>query len=241
MPLYRLNRKDRYQLIDTIRGVAFVFMVIYHVCYFSMLYGYLDLNFDRSLFWKGLQKSIAGTFFLLVGINLYLANTPLVRPKKYLYRLARLILFAGVVTAASLFLNPKAVVTFGILHSIAVCSVLGLPFIRLKYSNVFIGLSVITLSISYSHPVFNHSILYWTGLGTYSRMSFDFQPLFPWLGVVVTGITLGHYFPGLRVASWHSDSFLARLMTLIGQNSLILYMLHVPIIIGTLETIRFIR
>ncbi len=225
--LDRSIRQHRYQLIDTARGIAFVAMAIYHACVFLRLYGYLDINIQHSLFWKGFQKSIAGTFFFLVGVSLYLANTPAIRPRKYIYRLAKLIVFAGVVTAASLFLNPNAIVTFGILHSIAVCSVLGLFFLGFNYVNVLIGIAIITIGIWYSHPIFNNPALYWTGLGTYRILSFDFQPLFPWFGVVVLGITAGRYFEVLRVSSWHSNSFTAKFLTLIGQHSLFLY-IHGP-------------
>ena len=241
MPILdRSIRQHRYQLIDTARGIAFVAMVIYHVCVFSRSYGYLDISIQHSLSWKGFQKLIAGTFFFLVGVNLYLANTPAIRPRKYIYRLAKLIILAGVVTVASVFFNPKAIVTFGILHSIAVCSVLGLLFLRFNYVNILTGVAIITIGIWYSHPIFDNPALYWTGLGTCRILSFDFQPLFPWFGVVVPGITAGRYFKELRVSSWHSNSFAAKFLTLIGQHSLILYMAHVPIIIGTLEIIKFI-
>lgn len=241
MPIVdRLIRQHRYQLIDIARGIAFVAMVIYHVCVFSRLYGYLDINIQHGLFWKGFQKSIAGSFFLLVGVSLYLANTPAIRARKYIYRLAKLIVFAGVVTVASVFLNPNAIVYFGILHSIAVCSVVGLLFLRFNYVNVLIGIAIITTGIWYSHPIFNNPALYWTGLGTYRILSFDFQPLFPWFGVVILGITAGRYLVGIRVSSWHSNSFTAKPLTLIGQHSLFLYMAHVPIIIATLEIMKFL-
>jgi len=241
MPILdRYIRQHRYQLIDIARGIAFVAMVIYHTCVFSRLYGYLDIGIQHGLSWKGFQKSIAGSFFFLVGVSLYLANTPAIRARKYVYRLAKLVLFAGVVTAASVFLSPNAIVSFGVLHSIAACSVLGLLFLRFRYVNLLVGIAIITIGIWYSHPIFNNPALYWTGLGTYRILSFDFQPLFPWFGVVLLGITAGRHFESLRVSSWHSNSFAAKFLTLIGQHSLILYMAHVPIIMGTLEIMKFL-
>ena len=39
----------RYQSIDVMKGVAVVFMLIFHIFYFPNVYGYKEFNYDTKL------------------------------------------------------------------------------------------------------------------------------------------------------------------------------------------------
>ena len=59
-------------------------------------------------------------------------------------------------------------------------------------------------------------------------------PLFPWLGVVLAGIALGH---ALAARDFRPVAFLARTPTALrwmGRHSLAIYMVHQPLLIGAL-------
>src|SRR5207253_848525 len=115
----------------------------------------------------------------------------------------------------------QRVVTFGILDAIALSSLLALPALRLGAWNVLLGTVLVVLGVTVSLP--GHPLLDWTGLGGVPPPTFDFQPLLPWLGVVLWGTVLGGALRGpvgRPVLAWHSDSKVARGLAFLGRHSL---------------------
>jgi len=99
----------RAQAIDVARGTALVAMIAYHACWFAADAELVPLDL-QALGWHLFQRSIAASFFLLVGVSLALA-----RPSaaKAAGRIARIAACALLVTATSFVLDPQRVVTFG--------------------------------------------------------------------------------------------------------------------------------
>jgi uncharacterized membrane protein len=216
----------RAQAIDVARGVALVAMIVYHACWFATDAELVTVDI-YALRWHVFQRSIAASFFLLVGVSLALARPT---PAKAAARIARIAACALVVTATSAVLDPQRVVTFGILHNIAISSLLALPALPLGAWNVLLGAVLVVLGTVVSLP--GHPLLEWTGLGGRPAPTFDFQPLLPWLGVVLWGTVLGGALVGKPVLAWHSDSIGARALAFLGRHSLLVYMAHVPVLLG---------
>jgi uncharacterized membrane protein len=228
----------RYPLVDITRGIAFVAMVVYHTSWFADDYGLVDFDMHGNLAWVVFQKSIAGTFFFLVGSSLYLAHRDGVKAKPMAWRMGKLALCAAVITATSIVMNPGRIVTFGILHCIVATSVVGLVFLRVGKLNIGIGALLIAIGIGVRSTVFDTPALYWIGLGTEWIPTFDFQPFLPWFGVVILGISAGQFaWPHTRDIS--GDTALATALTGLGRWALWLYMAHVPAIIATMELLRW--
>jgi uncharacterized membrane protein len=226
----------RAQAIDVARGGALVAMIVYHACWFATDAGLVALDLQAPG-WHLCQRSIAASFFLLVGVSLALARPT---PVKAAARIARIAACALLVTAASVVLDPQRVVTFGILHNIAVSSLVALPALRLGAWNVLVGTVLVALGAFVSLP--DHPLLDWTGLGGEPAPTFDFQPLLPWLGVVLWGAAIGTVLRRREAAlAWHSDSVPARALALLGRHSLLVYMAHVPILVGTTSILAGIR
>ena len=129
-------------------------------------------------------------------------------------------------------------VFFGILHFIAFASVAGLVFVRWPFVSLIAGIGMIGLDLVYQHPVFNQAWLQWVGLMTHKPVTEDYVPVIPWFGVVLLGIFIGHQLlriPALQgIRSWQSNIPLARGLALAGRHSLLIYMLHQPIMFGGL-------
>ena len=229
----------RYQSVDIARGLAFVAMAVYHGTWFAADRGLLDLKINAVLGWWVFQKCIAGSFFFLVGTSLLLANRQAIRPRRQLVRLARLLACAAAITIASAVLRPSWIVLFGILHCIAACSVVGLAFLRLGRLNALLGVAGIALGVLVQGEVFDHPLLYWLGLGTERVSSFDFQPFFPWFGVVLLGISAGRELLP-RLEGQPSGAWWARVLAWMGQKSLWLYMAHVPVLVVLVEVIAYL-
>lgn len=213
-------------------------MFIYHFCYDLDYYGFLNQDFDHDLFWIRFRIIIVTLFLFLVGVSLRLATFHHLNPRRYLRRLGLLILYAGLVSIATWQMFPHAAVFFGILHFIAVASILGLLFVRLGSLNLVLGGAIIFIGLVIEHPFFNQPAWQWIGMMTYLPQTVDYVPLLPWFGVVLIGIYLGQLLMQLPAATalqhWQSNHLASQGLRLAGQHSLHIYMLHQPVFMGIL-------
>lgn len=216
--------------MDAVRGVAISAMVVYHFAWFATEAGVMDISI-QSLPWHLFQRSIASTFFFLVGVSLALAATPSLRRDRAIRRLVRVALCAGIVTVTSWVLDPARLVVFGILHSILVASILGLPLARRPVPAAVLGVAVLAIDALVSSPSMDPKAVAWLGLGTQPPATFDHQPLVPWLGVVLLGIGGGHVLRNQTALHGPLQAPPLRWLARAGRWSLELYMVHVPVLI----------
>ena len=223
------------------RGFAILLMFIYHFSYDLNYYGFIQQNFYHEPFWIHFRSLIVTLFLGIMGISLYLSSYRGLNKKRFRNRLFLLIFYSFLVSLSSWVMYPKAMVFFGILHFIAIASVLGLVFIRFGLFNVFIGLSLIILSQTTSHPFFDQPYFQWIGLMTKLPITVDYVPLLPWFGCVLIGIYLGQVFSQLPKNSflvhWQNNNAMSRVLALAGRHSLHIYMLHQPLFLGILYII----
>src|SRR5262245_24470373 len=111
---------DRVQRVDVARGIALAPMISYHACWFAADRGLVALAL-QSFGWRLYQRSIASTFFLLVGVSLVLARGG--GADRVARRVIKIAAAALLVTGTSIVLDPRRVVVFGVLHNIALSSV----------------------------------------------------------------------------------------------------------------------
>jgi len=229
----------RYPVIDMLRGIAILMMFVFHFSFDLKYFGMLDVDFTTHPFWLNFRRLIVSFFLLLVGISLYLATRNGLNARRYLKRLGLLITYAGLVTIGSYLMFPNSFIYFGILHFIAVASVLGLLFTRFYTLNLVLGTGLILLDIFYSDVMFNSMALNWIGLMTHLPFTEDYVPLIPWFGVVLIGMFTGRMlFGDNQPPAWMSwqgkQNQVAKLLAFAGRHSLNIYILHQPVLIGVL-------
>lgn len=214
-------------------------MVAYHAAWFATEAGLVELPIRRDLRWIAFQKSIAGAFFGLVGVSLALSAP--VQRGPFLTRLGTVLACAGVVTITSAVLDPSRIVTFGILHAIAACSVAAVPLLRLSSALLLpLGVTLVALGVGIRLDALSHPALHWTGLSPFTRSTFDHQPFLPWFGVVVVGLVLGRQLKAIPSNGPPVQGSLARFIRLLGRHSLLLYMAHVPFLIGIVALLKWL-
>lgn len=226
----------RIPAIDVARGVALIAMAIYHFTWDLDFFGFTEPGLTTVGGWKFFARSIASSFLFLVGISLYLAHRDGIHWPSFWGRWAMVAGAALLVTLATYAATPQAFVYFGILHQIALASLLGLAFLRLPAPLILIvAAGTIALPFFYASDLFNHPSLWWVGLSTARARSSDYVPLFPWFGAVLIGIAAAKLadafglFARLRtlgLARW------GRPLDFLGRHSLAFYLIHQPVLIG---------
>lgn len=225
--------------IDGLRGVALCLMIVYHFSFDLNWFRYIQTDFDHDPFWLGFRGVIVSAFMLLVGVSLLLARRAGVTPRHFWRRIALIAFCAILVSAASYVTFPQTFVTFGILHCIAIASVLAWPATRFPLAALAAGAAIVVVGNIVALPLFDTPWLQWLGLMTHKPATEDYVPLLPWLGVVMIGIALGY---GLSLRQFRPLRPLSRVaprwLRWLGRHSLLVYMVHQPLLIGLLRVLR---
>jgi len=229
----------RIPAVDVARGVALLAMFVYHFTWDLGFFGFITLQAGVDPAWRLFAKLIAGSFLVLVGVSLVLATRGGVRPRPFLIRLAMVSAAALAVTVATLYTTPQSFVFFGILHSIAVSSVLALPMLRAPlWWIAMMALLVAGAPLAFSSPTFDSPGLWWLGLAPKPPLTNDYVPILPWFAAVLAGILLARLAiaAGLdrRLAAW-TPGRVGSVLAWGGRHSLAVYLIHQPVFFGLLS------
>lgn len=230
------EKGGRIWAIDGLRGVALIAMATYHFSWDLELFGYLEPGTVGTGAFKMYARLIAGSFLFLAGVSLVLGHYPVVRARSFAIRFAKIAGAALAITGVTWFIFPDSFIFFGILHSIAAASLIGLIFLRLPAL-----LTLAAAAVAFAAPlylrseVFDTPALLWVGLSETLPRSNDYVPLLPWLAAFLAGIAVARlalrfgWFDKLRTdgsARWKA------LLTTAGRHSLIIYLLHQPLLLA---------
>jgi uncharacterized membrane protein len=225
----------RLPILDLARGLALAAMAVYHFSWDLEFFGFADLGVAEHPLWITFARAIAASFLALVGTGLVLAHGKGVKLRPLLRRLALIAAAAAAITAASYIADPDGMIWFGILHCIAVSSVVGLAFLRWPVIVVILaGMACVAAPHFAASPLFNGLGWVWLGLGTEVIPSNDYNPLFPWFGYVLFGIAAARIVPPERWPRWQPHGAIGRVLCLAGRHSLIVYLVHQPLLMGIL-------
>ncbi len=216
-------------------------MVGYHFCYDLTYFGYTQFDFFNDPFWLNARTLILSSFLLVAGISLTLATRNGVHLRSYFKRLAVIVGCATLISVSSYFMFGPRWIFFGVLHFIAAASVLGLAFVQRPRLALAAGIGLIALDRMFSHHIFDQPALQWLGLMTFKPPTEDYVPLTPWFGVMLIGIFLAHALCRESLPARTnklSATPPARLLAFAGRHSLVIYMLHQPILIGLLRVVK---
>jgi uncharacterized membrane protein len=225
---------NRIEGIDTLRGLAIVAMIVYHFVFDLRFFGIVRADFENDAFWLGYRALVLSTFLLLVGTSLVLARQFNVPTARFARRVAVIALCALAATIGSYAIFPERFIYFGILHCIAVASVLARPLAGRPALAVALGVAAIVAGLAVSHPFFDTRATSWLGFNTVKPATEDFVPLFPWIGVVLLGIGAGHELLRREFAPIAPLARAPQALRWLGRHSLAVYMVHQPLLLGIL-------
>ncbi len=171
----------------------------------------------------------------LVGVSLVLADRAGVAPARFWRRIGVIAACALAVSVASWVVFPRTFIYFGILHGIAVASVLARPLVRRPRTRARHRLrrhrrraSAGRTRRSTPRP------LSWIGFVTVKPATEDYVPLAPWAGFVFLGIALGHWLARDAFRALAPIAAAPGWLRWLGRHSLAVYMVHQPILLGVL-------
>lgn len=231
------RRTPRYPLIDMVRGVAILGVIAFHISWDLRYYEFVLWPIDTNLGWIVFQKSLLGAFVGLAGASLWLGHGDGIRWPAFWRRLGILAGTALLVSIATWLLYPEAFVYFGVLHALALFSLLGLLFLPLPvWALAVIGVAIIGLGAGFQDPLFNARIYSWLGFWTVPPLTNDLVPIFPWFGVSLLGMAAIRLLvpPGPRslLLRVKGQSRVGRALQLCGRWSLAIYLVHQPLVLA---------
>jgi len=218
----------RLVLPDQIRGLAVVLMIFFHLCFDLRLLGFIPQLLEWTWLWWWLPRLIVTLFLFTMGLSLHLAHVPHFRYRPYFKRFIQLSMAAGLVSLGTYLTFKNNWVYFGTLHCIALCSLLAYPFIGRPRTALIVGVLILIIDLGgfYSFP--------WWQL---NHQSMDYIPPLPWLGSTLIGLFCAPLIkPEHRILARPLEGNLRWL----GRHSLVIYLLHQPVMIGVLMSLKWL-
>jgi len=220
-----MRAQKRIATLDLLRSLAIVLMVIFHFIYDLKFFGYYETTIPDEQPWRAFRYLILTLFISCVGAGMVLAHKGQLNTRKFLLRLGQIAAGAAIISVTSLVMFPEQWIHFGVLHFIAVATLLTIPVLNSPQLAAAMGAGVIA---AYNVGWLSH----WWPFQYYANLipaySVDFVPLFPWIGVAWLGVALGHsqWLQSDPLAAIHH----AKTYALPGRHSLIIYLVHQPLL-----------
>lgn len=236
------HARKRLPALDSLRGLALIAMATYHFTWDLEMFGYLEPGTSTEGLLRLYARAIASSFLFLAGFSLVLAHYPALKLGAFAKRLGLILAAALVITAATYVIVPDAFIFFGILHAIALGSVLGLLFLRVPpLLTLCVAAAIIAAPSFLRSSVFDTPLLWFVGLSETLPRSNDYVPLLPWAGALLSGIAVARL-----MADRDSYHWLASLpagpawLRWGGRHSLTVYIIHQPILVALIYLGSFV-
>jgi len=201
------------------------------------MFAFVKLEFYTG-FWWIFPRFIAAGFIFLSGWNL--AGKKAGNPgfRVFAIRAIKLAIIAAAISIATWPVLGKGFVFFGVLHLLAVASILGYPISGKPVLALLIGAASLLLGLYIGQMRFDFFWLAWLGFRPVGLYPADYLPILPWFAFCAFGIA-GHDLglqhktplkakPVLKCPAFASGAlwFLAFL----GKHSLKIYLIHLPVL-----------
>lgn len=248
MSLIKRAAPGRVPLVDEIRGFSIICMVVYHAAYNLVFLFSVDIPIFTSSGMNALRDLFAAIFIFISGS---VCNYS----KSNLKRGALCFCCGMLLTAATYFFMPQQLILFGILHMLGVCMSL-FPLVKKPLYKLgsaagyilFFSLFFITFNLPRGFLGFNNCLsaklpeafysanLFYFGFASPAFCSADYFPLLPWIFVFFAGAYFGRDLKDGKMPPFFYASH-CRPLAAAGRNTLLIYLLHQPLIYGAMSLI----
>ena len=226
---------ERIHWVDSFRGLAIFMMMIFHIFFDLDLLGIYSIDFHTT-FWLVFGHIIRLTFLTLVGVSLYLSYKKREPYKIYVrhqtWRAIKLFLIAMGVTLASYLAFPGDYIRFGVLHFISVGIIAGALLIRKPYTLIALIFISLILGAAFTCIISKTTLLMPLGIVYPGFNSMDYFPVFPWISVIFFGIIFARFLDKHHFLINPEIFPRLKMFEKMGRKSLIIYLVHQPVLFG---------
>lgn len=240
--------------LDFLRGVAIIMMMFMHFSY-DIRYEFGFDTFDyltSGWFWEFVHPVIIVLFVSLSGICCTFSHNNFIRGIK-LFSVA--LAFTGVTFFVTYFMHIDCLIIFNVLHMLSISTLVYalISFIEKKANIkkeqmtlflILVGVYIIILNnrLYYYNDVTSNMLFYPLGISIKGEpMVADYMPLIPWLGVFLVGSGAGRMLYGNKKTLFPNTPKVVHKiispLTFLGRHSLLVYIIHQPIMYGILYLI----
>ena len=239
------TERKRYEYLEVLRGITLISMMGYHAMWDLVYIVGLEIDWYRSAGAYLWQQSICWTFILLSGFCWSFGRQK--------WKRGGIVFAAGlVITGVTCLVMPQQRVVFGVLTLLGSCMLLMIPLEKILRG----GHSVAGLIVSFCAFLLTKNLNQGAlGIGNWRLLelpdswydsgylmtylgftdrhfySTDYFSLFPWMFLFMTGYFLYRLASEKRWLEWPTlNGIKSRPLAFIGRHSLLLYMLHQPVI-----------
>lgn len=226
-------KNNRIFEIDLLRVVAICLMIVFHFVYDLNEFAGVAINYEAPL-WHFIGKISAITFIFVAGISAGFSRNSFKRGFKVLG-------FGMILTIVTYFFDATEFIRFGILHFLGV-AMISFPLLnklRKWQLSILALVSIYIGSLAAKTTVVTHLLLPF-GFMYNNFATMDYYPIFPYISVFLFGIIIYkiYYFKGKGLIKIHNNY---TVLKYISKNSLFIYLVHQPILLGIILIIKYVK
>lgn len=215
-----VERKRIYEL-DFLRTTAILLMIIYHIMVDLNMFFNVNIQFNKMpLRLVGLLSALL--FIFISGICSTLSRNNVKNGIK-------VFLFGMILTVFTLIFFKEDVIVFGILHLLGFSIFISRYLNNLRTIYIFIiSIFVFIVSLYINQININNNMFAPLGIVSHNFTTLDFYPILPYWGVFLLGSAFG------KIVYKEKRSIIklpySQLISRMGKNSLLIYLIHQPTI-----------
>lgn len=249
-----MTARRRSRTLDALRGWLVFLMIIYHAAYIGVMQGIAAIELYTGFWWL-FPRAIAAGFIALSGWCLDAKKAGGATYGYFARRAARLALPALCVSAASLIMfGSGSFVFFGILHALALSSLLAWPLLGRPALALAAALAALAAGLALGPLRFDWPYLAWLGFRPRGLYPVDYLPLLPWFAWAAFGAAAHGLFRRLPARPSRPEPrrsprakgalaaarAIVRALAFMGRHSLIIYLAHLPLLFGLALVLKLV-
>ncbi len=258
-----MEKRKRIYLLDIIRGILIIYVVYYHFMYdLNDILGH-DIPYLYSDWFSTIRDCMSGSLIFISGISCNFSRNNLKRG-------VRTLLIALMLSIVTFVVMPSQTIVFGILHLLGTMMTLyGLGecvvgvtavvfdkkkmYVRIVLMVVFMFLFFAGRDIYYGRVGFGSAMVNMPAflyggknyflyiMGFWQQLfSADYYPVIPWGFLFLAGAMIGYVFKCKNLPGFLYKNF-CRPLAFIGRHTMIIYLVHQPLLFGIFMLVSAVK
>ena len=224
---------ERILWIDVIRGISILAMITFHFAFDLMYFGFAKSDLIYQPDWRLFERIIAFSFLFIAGLSLFITHGSSINWKSFIRRYGMTALCAALISTVTYILFNVDMIRFGILHAISVSGLISLLLLKLSpLSLAMLAILIFLTNLLFPQPLEGNYFWQWLIYTTGTPNSLDYRPIIPWITAFILGMASYQLFKKWDLLETNNTATHNELSILcwLGRNSLVIYLVHQPIL-----------